>query len=228
MKIKRELRCVHRHTIKEHPSCFVKEMINYKSEKEFIKNTGKNWWEYPGNRIGFLDIETDGLKSDFSTMLSWTIKDRNGIYYYDIINKRDLFELEDYADKKLVESLVNRLSDFKIIITYFGLGFDLPYIRTKAIHYNIPFPDYGNIYSFDLYYTVRSKLNLSRKSLENVCDYFDIDGKTEIKKSIWRKAKYGNPDALEKVLEHNMHDCDITEQLYDKLITQSKWIRRSI
>ncbi len=225
-----ELRCIHRHTISEHPACFAKGLVKgyWKDEKEFTKTTGMPWYTYPGYKIGFLDIESDGLKSDFATMLSWAIEDTNRELHYDVINKQELFELEDTADKRLIQSLVDKLSEYKIIVTYFGLGFDLPYIRTKAIHYDIPFPRYGELYSFDLYYLVRAKLNLSRKSLENVCDYLGIEGKTPLNKSTWRKAKYGNPKALKEVLWHNIADCDITRQLYDKLIDQAKWTRRSI
>jgi len=223
---KKELRCAHRHSIKTHPSCFAKGLIDYRNEKEFTKKTGLPWWTYPGNKIGFLDIETDGLKSDFSTMLTWAIKERGGKIVYDVINKKELFDLE--FDKRLIESIIREISNYKIIVGYFSLGFDLPYIRTKALHYDIPFPNYGDIYSFDLYYLVRSKLNLSKKSLESVCDYLNIDGKTFINRSAWRKAKYGDPKSLQEVLDHNIYDCEITEKLYEKLLTQSKWTKRSI
>lgn len=228
MKNKKELRCIHRHTIKEHPSCFVKGLVEYKNEKDFSKETKLPWWMYPEYKIGFLDIESDGLKSDFSTMLTWAIKEKGGKSTFDIITKKELFELEDSADRRLVESIVREMSKYRIIVTYFGLGFDIPFLRTKALHYDIPFPDYGEIYSFDLYFLVRSKLNLSRKSLENVCDYLNIDGKTPLDKTTWRKAKYGNKEALKKVLEHNISDCEISEMLYNKLINQSRWTRRSI
>ncbi len=225
-----ELRCIHRHTISEHPACFAKGLIKgiWTDEKEFVKATGLPWYTYPGYKMGFLDIESDGLKTDFGTMLSWAIMDMDGTFHYDKINKGELFELEDEADRRLVQSLVDVLSEYKIIVTYFGLGFDIPFVRTKALHYDIPFPKYGELFSFDLYYLVRAKLNLSRKSLENVCDYLGIDGKTPLRKSTWRKAKYGNSKALAEVLFHNIADCDITRQLYNKLIDQAKWTRRSI
>jgi hypothetical protein len=61
------LRCVHRHTIKEHPSCFAN---NYVDEKDFIKKTGKNWYEFPEYRIGYLDIETSNLTADAGYILT--------------------------------------------------------------------------------------------------------------------------------------------------------------
>ena len=493
----KEIKCIHRHTIDSHPKCFAKGMVKWASEKQFVKETGQPWYLFPGNKMGFLDIESDGLKADFSTMLSWCIKDRDGGYTYDVINRDDLFN--GTFDKKLVESLIKKMSEYKILVTYYGCvtpghkilksdltwvdvetlkqgdellgfeeeakpnyrtrqytkstvknnipmikevfeiklsngellratedhpwlvqlgggrrgdktgywvwrtteqlkenmcfpknpvymtkmldvweednsyesgyiagffdgegcvsqslrknrknnhynlqicasqnsvsnkdivdrvnayldrlnfshtniyydpgsvnqlyinivgglserlkfmgmtglvkkcktdleklgritncrkvqvisieslgnqvvcgletssktyivngygshntGFDIPYIRTKALHYEMDFPSYGEIYNLDLFYMVKSKLCLSSKSLANVCDYLHIVGKTPLDKEIWRKAKYGDPVALKEVLVHNMEDTKISEELYNKMLSFRKTIHTSI
>jgi len=96
------------------------------------------------------------------------------------------------------------------------------------LHYGLDFPGYGDIYHFDLYYVARDKLRLTRKSLDNVCDYLKIEGKTQIDKDAWRKAKYGDPVALQEVLSHNSGDVVILEELHNKLESFRKWTRRSI
>ena len=180
----------------------------------------------PEYRIGVLDIESDGLKADFSTMLSWAIKEHDGSTVVDVISKKDLFS--GNYDKKIIQSLVNEIRKYKILVTYYGTGFDIPYIRSKALHYGIEFPSYAEIYNFDLYFTVKSKLKLSRSSLDSACDYLGIKGKTPIDKEYWRAAKYGDADALKEVLEHNIADVDITDKLYNKLLPFRKWIKTSI
>ena len=107
-------------------------------------------------------------------------------------------------------------------------GFDFPYMRAKALHYNIPFPGYGDLYHWDVYYTVKSKLKISRKSLDNACDYLGIVGKTPISKDAWRKAKYGDPASLKYVLDHNLGDVDILEELHDRLEFTRQWNKRSV
>lgn len=225
-KKSKDIRCIHRHTIDEHPKCFKRNLVNYKNDKEFTKNTGEDWYNYPGYKIGYFDIETDNLNADFGTMLSWCIKEKGGKTIYNVIQKKDLFD--GLADYKVIESLVEELRKYKIIITYYGTGFDLPYARAKAMHYNLDFPGYGELYHFDLFYTARSKLKLSSRSLANVCDYLNIKGKTPLDKNVWRLAKYGDPKALAEVLDHNIGDVVILEQLHEKLDPLRKWMKRSI
>jgi len=224
----KELRCIHRKTIFQHPSCFLKGRIKYdfKDDAEFVKLTGLPWYNTPGYKMGYIDIESDGLKVDFSTMLTWCIKDKDGKIYSSVIKKEELFKGE--GDKRLVQELETKLWEYKIIIGYYSDRFDLPFIRAKAMHYGIDFPGYGDLYAWDVYYTVRNKLHLSRNSLDNACDYLGIKGKTPIDKDVWRAAKYGDVKALKQVLEHNEQDVIILEKLHDKLEFTRKWIKKSI
>lgn len=231
------LRCIHRHTIDEHPACFVNGLVKGKVSEE------DPWFVREGFKIGYLDIETDGLKADFSTMLTWCIKEKGGKIYSDSITKEELFDGK--ADKRIVKSLIDKMKEYKIIVTYFGSVFDIPYIRTKALHYNMEFPAYivyteytksgkeiirtkPELIHWDIYYTVKAKLNLSRKSLDNACDYLGIVGKTPIDKDVWRKAKYGDKDAIKEVLVHNRGDVKILEELHNKLVKFAKWERKGI
>lgn len=226
---KQPLRCVHRHTIESHPACFAKGLVKqhpFKDEKDFIATTNQAWYNYPDYRIGYFDIESDGLKADFSTMLSYAIKEKDGSIITNVITKDELFN--GTYDKRLVKECIEDLRRFKVIVTYNGTLFDLPYMRSKALHYGLEFPSYGDLFHFDLYYTVKSKLNLSRKSLANVCDYLGIKGKTDIDKESWRRAKYGDPEALKEVVRHNIPDVIILEQLHNRLEFSRKWIKSSI
>jgi DNA polymerase elongation subunit (family B) len=223
-----ELRCIHRHTIEEHPSCFYKGLIKYefKNDREWERVTGIPWYQYPGYKMGYFDIETDSLFADFGTVLSWCFKLKGGETKKSVITKKEIFN-GDY-DRRLIKEFIDELKNYKIIIGYNSTNFDLPYMRAKALHYGMDFPGYGENYHWDLYYTVKSKLRLSRKSLDNACDYLNIKGKTPIDKDIWRRAKYGDAKALDKVVEHNIGDVNILEELHDKLGFTRKWIRRSI
>lgn len=221
------LRCIHRHTIKDHPSCFAKGLIKFRDEKEFTKITGKPWYAYPGYKIGYFDIETTAdFNADWGTVLSWCIKDKGGDIHSSVVTKKELFE--GVLDKRVVEEFVHKLEEYDVIIGYYSDKFDMPFMRTKALHYGFNFPGYGDLYHWDLYYTVRSKLKLSRRSLENACAYLNIEGKTPIAKDVWMKARYGDPEALEEVLVHNKYDVIITEKLHDALEFTRKWIKRSI
>jgi len=58
MAHKKELRCIHRHTIEEHPACFYKGLIKYdfKDDREWEKLTGIPWYQYPGYKNRFFLI----------------------------------------------------------------------------------------------------------------------------------------------------------------------------
>lgn len=222
-----KLRCIHRHTIEEHPKCFERGLVKgVKDEKDWEKKTGQPWYTYPENRIGYIDIETDGLDADFGTMLSWCVKEKGGNTVHSVIKKEELFNLE--FDERLISELIEEMSKYKILVGYYSDRFDIPYIRAKALHYGLEFPGYGDLFTWDLYFTVKSKLKISRRSLDNVCDYLRISGKTPIDKEVWRRAKYGDETALKTVLSHNKADVNITEQLHDKLSFTRKWLKKSI
>lgn len=220
-KIKSLVRCTHRKGIDDHGSCFATGNVVDKRPDKTIP-----WYKEEGIRIGYLDIESDGLVANFNTALTWCVKEKDGDTRYDVISKSDLFN--DLYDYNIIKSLVEELRKYKIIVTYYGTGFDIPFVRTKALHYGIDFPSYADLYHFDLYYTVKSRLSLQRNSLKQACEYLGIVGKTDIDTNSWRKAKYGDPEALREVLSHNIGDVEILEQLHEKLNPFAKWTKKSI
>lgn len=227
-KEKIELRCIHRHTIEEHPKCFKKGLVKYdfKNDRDWEKKTGIPWYQFPGYKIGYFDIETDNLFADFGIMLTWCLKEKDGKIYHDQVTKKELFNGE--SDKRIVKSLLDKMKEYKIIVGYNSDRFDVPFLRARAMRHGFEFPGYGELYTWDLYWTARSKLRLTRKSLDNVCDFLGIVGKTPISKDDWRAAKYGDEKALKTVLEHNKGDVEILEELHNKIEFTRKWIRRSV
>lgn len=182
--------------------------------------------EYLKQKIGYFDIEADGLKADFSTMLSWSVKERGGENAFDVISRKELFR--DSPDKRLISTLIEEIKKYDVIVGYYSTKYDLPYIRTKAERYGLDFPNYGEIIHLDLYYAVKHKLCLSRNSLDNACDYFGIEGKTPLEKDTWRLAKYGDKEALKRVIEHNLGDTEILEELHKRLAKYGKFTKKSL
>jgi len=211
---KKVLRCIHRHTIDTHPNCFQQGLIKR-----------EDWWH--DKTIAYLDIEASNLDANWGFMLSWCIKYRDDDKIVsDIITQKELFEFK--FDKRLVKTLIEELKNVDIVVTYYGTGFDLPFIRTRAMGYNIEFPEFGSVYHWDLYYKVRSKMKTHRKSLEVVTKFLGIQGKTHLESEWFMKAKYGNKNALKDLLHHNEEDVIILEKLHDRIWSYSKWIRTSI
>ena len=166
--------------------------------------------------IGYLDIETTGLKANVDIMLSWAIKTRDkDEIVSDVIRKSEVFNGK--YDYRIMKSLIKALKNYDLIMTYYGTGFDVPFMRTRALDHDLPFPQFRSLSHKDIYYLVRNKLQLTRSSLKTATQFLGIDGKTNLDPRVWRDARYGNKDALKYVFDHNVADVEILEDLHKKI-----------
>lgn len=196
-------RCRHGHNYLEHYSCFLDE-----SPKDSPMNL----------TMGFLDIETSNLKANMGVIYSYCIKDSASETIYErLITKKELFS--DDMDKQVVKSLIKDIQKFDILVTYYGTRFDIPFIRSRAVHHGLDYPSYGENIHIDLYYLIRNKFNLTRNSLKVACQFLlgETD-KTIVEYKHWMKAMQGNKEALDYIIEHNRYDVLDLEKLYDKII----------
>jgi DNA polymerase elongation subunit (family B) len=221
-----EFPCVHRKYWPDHKSCFLHGRIKYPKDYK-ASVVPLPWYKENGLKIASFDIETTGLEgADVELMITWAIKEKDGATFYDCITKEELFN--GSFDERIVESCMNVLSEYDIIVGYWSKRFDLPFLRSKCLHYGIDFPDFTQKYHWDLYDTIKAKFNLSRRSLDVATQYFGIPGKTHLDRSIWLKARYGDKTCLKYVLDHNIADVDITMKLLEKIEFSRKWIKSVI
>jgi uncharacterized protein YprB with RNaseH-like and TPR domain len=201
--------CKHRVPYQQHPNCFLRES------------------DFEPKR-GILDIEfSSGFVANYGYILTYAIKTLGKREYYSgTITKKDI-DLFNF-DKNVVKKLVNDLNKYDEIITFFGTKCDIPYIRSRALRYNIDFPLYGFIRHKDIYYLVKHKLRLSSNSLESACQFLGIKGKNHINPNVWLRASHGCEKSIDKVLIHNLKDVRLTEKLYKKLILFSRKSQRSL
>lgn len=222
-----ELRCIHRHAIKEHPMCFLNGKLSWQTKAQ-LRKLDIPWYNLPGLKIGYIDIEVSNLNPEFGFMISWAIKEKDSDVYYDVASKKEIQTVD--GEVRILKSLLREMGKYTILVGYYSgdRHFDIPYIRTKALHYGLDFFDYDEQFHFDLYPIAKAKLKLRSYRLANVTDYLGIPGKTPLEPSVWRAAMFGDPKAVNYVLEHNIADVDITEQLHNKLEPYAKWSKKSI
>lgn len=203
---------VHNHSFLSHYNCYLREYPEgYLAEKSCV-------W----------DIECSNLNADYGVMLSYAILDRQtSEIVSSTVTKKEI--LSDDMDKRLVEECSKELAKYDHVITYYGDRFDWPYLRARAVFHDLDFPGYGTINTTDLYFIIRSKFKISRKSLDNACRFLlGVDDKTRVEGKYWIKALQGDAWALEYILEHNEIDVSLTSDLYDRTVRFKKKIRRSI
>ena len=202
-------KCRHGHSYLEHHNCFLTENPDQM-------------------RIGFFDIEASHLKADFGFPITWYILDGNNEYHGRTVTKDELFKHE-YPDKNLMKELVKELKNYDLIYTYYGTKFDLPFVRTRCVIMGIPFPFYGTLKHKDVYYTIRNKFNLHRKSLEVACEMLlGETNKTHWMASHWLKAIQGNQKSLDYIDDHCKNDVYDLKKLWEKVEEYAYPISRSI
>lgn len=190
-------RCKHGHLYIEHPNCWREERSK-------------------PPKIGYFDIETDGLQANFNYVLTYAIKTRDkDEYYTGCISKQDILSYQ--LDKRILKKMIDDLLRYDVIITYYGTRFDIPFIRTRALSFGLEFPVFGLVKHKDVYYMVRNKLKLHKNTLESACGILGIRGKNHVKGNFWMRAKHGDEKALAYVMDHNIKDVQITERLHKRL-----------
>ena len=200
-------RCRHHHLYCEHPKCWLDE----KQRRP---------------RIGILDIETTGFEADYHHILSYVIKTYGEKEYaMGVITKEEIDSHE--FDKRLCKDLIDDLLKYDVILTYNGTTFDIPFIRSRCLKHKLDFPVFGVVKHKDVYYMVRRLLRLHRSSLDAATTFLGIKGKNHVLGDHWMRARVGDRESLEYVLNHNIRDCDILERLYNKLKAYDKGLAKA-
>lgn len=169
-------------------------------------------------KIGFLDIEASNLSADFGYVFSYALKVIDGPIMGRVLKPNEIKKF--IFDKKLMEELVIDLRQFDRIVTHYGTDrkFDIPFLRTRCLKYNLDFPCNKSIYVEDTFIMARSKLRLSRNRLENICDFLGIEAKNhKLNPPIWQKAMAGHKASLEYIWLHNKEDVISLEEVWKKI-----------
>ena len=203
--------CNHGHTFLNHPNCYK---------------------ELKGERIGFLDIETEALDADYGIIFTYCIKDNDSKKIYeDAITKKDIkkWGREAKEDTRLLKNLVKDMKNFDRLVGHFSSLFDLPFIRTRAVMCGVKYPEYGVYCQTDTWRILKSKFKLSRNSLESGTR--NLLGKTR-KNHLSLPLKHGclrgERWAIEETLEHNRRDVLDTQDLFRITFPFTKFTRSSI
>ena len=180
-----------------------------------------------------LDIETSNLNADFGYILCAVVKP-----YRD---KPKIFRIDDYKewvsakynDKPMIKELVKHLNTFDGLVTYFGRYFDIPFLRSQIIAYDLP--RIKDMFHIDVHQLVRYKLKLHNNKLQTLIEYLNtyrsgkkrIEEKTHINALYYRKAVTGDRSGINELSRHCIKDVIALEQCYDFLKSEMRALSRS-
>jgi uncharacterized protein YprB with RNaseH-like and TPR domain len=207
-------RCQHGHNGNRHPACYL------------AKEGGEP-------KIGFADIEASNLTATFGIVYTYCIKELDGKLIERAISLEDLHTGK--FDKNLIARFIDDASQFTHLIWHYGTDrrFDMPFLRTRAVMWGLPFPEHKCLFVGDTYPILRNKFKLHSNRLETACDFFGIPAKEhKLNPSIWLDMITGNKKRMQRaisyILTHNKEDVISLEKLWKKISKFTQLGKRSL
>ncbi len=161
-------------------------------------------------RIAFWDIESSNLKADFAVLLCAGIKEAGK--EATMISKGRV----GVNDKQLVKAVKDELEKYDILISYYGLGFDLKFLNSRLLYWG--YPTLAPKFHIDAYRIARQLFNLSNRRLATISRFLKIEGKGYVEGELWMKAALeGDKKALRAIVQHCSQDCDVLEKVFGRI-----------
>lgn len=173
----------------------------------------KNDWLLANSRIGFFDIETSNLDASIGMMLMGCIKERKGGVFTRIVSPNSAGLLDDH---EAVVSLRDELESYDYVVTFYGTGFDIPYLNSRLIiHGERPI---NRLRHVDVYYVARTHLKLHSNRLAVVGETLGLSvEKTRVVGPIWTRALMGDQESMGYIVDHCIIDVKVLEEAFEKL-----------
>ncbi|MFN4133891.1 MAG: ribonuclease H-like domain-containing protein [Candidatus Hadarchaeales archaeon] len=160
----------------------------------------------------YLDIETTSQKADDGMIIAI------GIIKGDVPEVKFIESFEE--EKRALEWLGRELKDCDEIVTWYGSGFDIPFLITRAVFHGIELNITG-IPMLDLCEWSRGVLLLNRYSLEAVANFLGIKWSKDFHGgdilSLFKLAKRGNLEARKFIVDHCREDILVLKKVHEKL-----------
>lgn len=167
-------------------------------------------------KVVLWDIEATNLKANFGYVLSVAAKalGEPKVYCWDLSQYKS-YKSDPTNDKLLLAEASEALSEAGAWVTWYGVGFDVKYVNTRLIGHGLkPMRPVPHI---DGWRIAKDRMALNSNRLASVSSFLQIEDKTPLNGPIWIKASAGDPKALKYVVEHNIQDCIVLEQAFERI-----------
>jgi len=119
------------------------------------------------------------------------------------------------SDEKLVQLLVPVLDEADEIIAHYGDGFDVPWIRTRALYHGIITGVWKTV---DTKAWACKHFLLPTNKLDDIAQYLGLGKKLKTEYDLWRDITFKDDQKkLRRMIEYNKHDVELLEKVYDHL-----------
>jgi uncharacterized protein YprB with RNaseH-like and TPR domain len=160
------------------------------------------------DRLAFVDIEATGLRGDYNSTLVVSIKPYHCKPTSYIVERPG-------NDQKLVRVVKDALESYDCWVTYYGKGFDIPFLNTRLLRWKRP--PIEKRHHIDLYFTLKSNLLVARRSQAHLLRFLETpEQKMDMSPEDWNKV-IANPDEfIKKMTARCESDVEGLQGLYEK------------
>jgi hypothetical protein len=118
-------------------------------------------------------------------------------------------------DKYVVQEIVNAMNQADEIVAHYGDGFDVPWIRTRALYHGIITGVWKTV---DTKAWASKNFLLPSNKLDAIAKYLMIGTKIRTEYDLWRNITFADcQKSLAKMMKYNMHDVELLEQVWDRM-----------
>lgn len=164
-----------------------------------------------GARVGVIDIEVTALNAGAGRLLSASACH---VLNYDP-EKVKVFRIDNYhkdsklfwLDGQLISEFCDHVKDtYEYVVTYNGDYHDIPVIAGRALHHRIR-GLHPRMKHVNLYWRNKEYFRLANDSLEGLTSHLQCKYQTSsLPAHVWAQAQCGYPEAIQKVVDHNVND----------------------
>jgi uncharacterized protein YprB with RNaseH-like and TPR domain len=129
-------------------------------------------------------------------------------------------------ERKVLEWLYDELEGCSELVTWYGTGFDVPFLLARAALYGVDLRRLIETPMLDLCEWSRGHLLLSSYRLESVARFFGIQRTVEFHGSdvsaLFKLAARGDHEARKLIVDHCKEDLFLLKRVYERLEPQIK------
>ncbi len=162
----------------------------------------------------YLDIETTSMKADLGMVVVIGVLGEGEAELIFSGNKRD--------ERKALEWLKEKLENCDLIITWYGSGFDIPFLLTRAIHHGVDLSKLAEIPMLDLYQWAKANLLLNSYKMTSVARFLGIDEGTgdfagPDVLTLFKLWERGESRASDMIVQHCREDLHVLKRVHERL-----------
>ena len=174
--------------------------INVQDFLPLVEETGK---------IAFIDIEATGLRGDYNSILTVSVKPYGKKAYSFVVDRPG-------NDKSILAAVREDLESYLVWVTFYGKMFDIPMIQTRLINHSMT-PLEGR-HHLDLHFVAKSHLLTARKSQAHLLAMLGTpQQKMQVSPEMWNQVLANPERALKTLVSRCESDVEGLEALYNRI-----------